>query len=161
GRYGSGSEEGGMPQDPGAAGGAPPAKNEAKQRIVEIDKLKLETNPNARLAEKILPMRMAIVAGSFPYREQVREFQNKLRVKTPAELYADERSMPQFLGFKVERMTVGQPGAKWEPVNVDRDFEDLVNFYTGMRFEPDDPGLKTLMVDGLVMARPQLFRDDL
>jgi hypothetical protein len=123
--------------------------------MVKIDDL--EKMQDARPAEDIRPVRMAIIAGSFPYKEQLEEYRQALRFGSLAELLSDPTSTPQFRGFEVERAEV-KPGdtedkISYKPLSLG-DFTQLI-LDTGRRWEDDPPELDPVIVDGLTMRRPQ------
>src|SRR5207253_8660309 len=70
----------------------------------DIDKVGLSAN--RRLAERIRPLRMVVVTGTFPLRQQMEEFRRALKKRTLDELFAmfgnDEASW-KFAGFKIQR----------------------------------------------------------
>jgi hypothetical protein len=141
-------------------GGAPAAETEKINYGFEsLDKL--EDLKDVKLADDILPVRMAIVVASFPYKKQLEEFQKALRYPSLEALYADKESVPQFEELLVERQEVGADGKGkgWAKLDLDRTLRPLF-FVTRARFAPDDPELADLINDGLVIPRPLQFRDD-
>jgi hypothetical protein len=127
-------------------------------RIDDLEKLQ-----DAEPAEDITPVRMAIVVGSFPYKEQLEEFRQALRFNSLGELLSSPDSAPQFKGFDVERAEV-KPGDTedklvWKPLDLEKTFTPLY-LLGGRRPEPDAPELDPVIFDGLTMPRPLQFREN-
>lgn len=104
---------GGLPTD------APGAKKILKMEYVDLDKL--DKTPNAKLAETIYPLHIAVVTASFPYEAQMQEFRRALRKATLWEMLdlinAGEASW-EFKGLEIERRFTDHTGTKktdWEP----------------------------------------------
>jgi hypothetical protein len=121
--------------------------------------------PHGRPAERVLPVRMAIIAASFPYRAQVEEFRTKLALRSDAEVL-DERGadgLPtfRFLGVRVERRELGRDGKPltlWVPLDVAAAYRPYL-LLSGQRFEPEEPpALERLIFPGLVMPKLPTFR---
>jgi hypothetical protein len=132
-----------------------PAADKVKLKLVPVEEA--ERN-NFIPATKVLPKRMLIVAGSFPYRKQVEEFRDKLGLPSNAEVL--KLGLPsdwevfkkkvrgqkdatwatfQFRGFDVERMTLNTDGTdgKWEDLDLNETYLPLV-LITGRNFVQDD-----------------------
>jgi hypothetical protein len=143
--------------------GTPPPSDSEKEKInygfVELDKL--EDQKDVKLADDILPVRMAIVVAALPYKKQLEEFQKALRYPTLEALYADKESVPQFEELLVERQEISADGKGkgWAKLDLDRSLRPLF-FLTRARYAPDDPELADLIFDGLVIPRPLQFRTD-
>jgi hypothetical protein len=118
--------------------------------------------PNAKPADTVKPMRMAIIVGSFPYKKQVEEFQHKLSYLTLADLLVDSYSLPVFEGFEVRRQAWDLSGRRvierWRNIDIEGNYDKLVRLETGPRFEPDDPELYPVLMDGLATPRPAQHR---
>jgi hypothetical protein len=130
----------------------PDSKRNAQ--MVKIDDL--EKMQDAKPAEDVRPVRMAIIVGSFPYKEQLEEFRQTLHYGSLAELLSDPNSTPQFKGVEVERAEI-KPGdtedkLTWKPLTMN-DFTQLI-LDAGRRWEDDAPELDPVIVDGLTMRRP-------
>jgi hypothetical protein len=151
---------GGMgPPGMGAPGFMPPEQTGEKlptTRTVDIDKLNLQ---NTRLAENINPLRMGIIVGSFPYKKQIEEYRNALRFETLPEMYADPRSVPQFVGMDVERREVFPDGqaTPWWKLDLERTYGPHFLKARGQT-EPDEPELAEIVFEGLAMPRVAQFR---
>jgi hypothetical protein len=137
--------------------------SKSKTKMIKIEDL--EKDPNARPAEDITPVRMAIIVGSFPYKEQLESFRQALRFNNLGELFSDPASAPQFKGFEVQRAEV-KPGdteealeRAWKPLTYEKDFTPLA-LLTGKRWESDEAQLDPVIFPGLAMPRPQQFRED-
>ena len=141
-------------------------KPEYETQIVKLTNL----DPNAHLARQLRPVRMAIIAGSFPYKAQLEEFKNKLHKSSIQEVLeegVDEGKGTvaafRFLGLKVERKEVDANGkdlSKWAELPL-KEFYSQWLLNSGLPFEPDDPKYDLVKpLDGLVMPRLREFRDE-
>ncbi len=147
----------------------------AKAEFIDVDVL--DRVGDARLADTVLPLRMAVITASFPYKKQLEQFQQALRLRHFGEVFADgvtdrgER-VPQFqfLGCNVERRELGPDGKPvvrdrkespqgWEKLDLKESYKPLF-VLTGGRFEPEDPKLAAVSIPGLVMLRPLQFREN-
>jgi hypothetical protein len=174
----------GMPGMPGMGGagmgsllGAADNKKDIPLKPVRLDKLREESNPH--YAEQVLPLRAAIIAASFPYRAQLEEFREKLRLPTTADVLNEPSTETdpeagsnlnafRFLRVEVERAVLGidgkpmkLPGQKseWVPIDLKAAYTPYL-VLTAKQFEPDDPKYDLVSFDGLVMPRLKLFNDD-
>jgi hypothetical protein len=153
---GNGTPLVGVAEEQGARGGA-------ARKEVPLDKLAAE--PIVRPAEQVLPLRMAIIAASFPYKAQVEEFRAKLRLRSDKEVLeergADGLPTFRFLGVRVERRTLGaggKPLTPWAEVDVAAAYKPYL-LLSGKRFEPEEPpGLGRVIFPGLVMPKLLAFR---
>lgn len=141
-------------------------KPEYETTIVKLTNL----DPNAHLARQLRPVRMAIIAGSFPYKAQLEEFKNKLHKSSIQEVLdegIDEGKGTvaafRFLGVKVERKEVDANGkdlSKWVELPLKESYS-LWLLNSGLPFEPDDPKYDLVKPDdGLVMPRLREFREE-
>ena len=111
-----------------------------------------------RLAEKVLPVRMAIITASFPYQKQVEEFRRSLRLGTNWEAHRQVA----FRGFHVQRRDVGRDGKaeEWNDrqhtIDIVATFKQILKL-NGRRLEAEHPKLKLVTFPGLVMPRPMQF----
>src|SRR5262245_47687001 len=97
---GLGSEEGGTGQ---------PAQQEWR-KLDELEK----GRDAGRLAVDILPMRMVVVTGSFPFKDQLEEFRRALRFDSIDDLFRDRNSTPTFLTPEVQRCEYHKgPKGEW------------------------------------------------
>ena len=131
----------------------------------------LDKDANAKLAEQAYPMRMAEIVASFPYKQQVQEFRDKLRLAHDEDV-TNEMSLEtkdgqaqkafRFLGVNVERRQIdakGKPvGDKegWVKLDLEGSYKPLV-ILDGRRFEEDDPKLMRIIFPGLVMKKLATF----
>jgi hypothetical protein len=121
--------------------------------LVSIDEL--SNMKDARLAEKVLPLRMVIGVGSFPYRKQVEEVRRALNLKS-SEL---ARHRMAFAGFNVERRRQGpdsSPLDKWENADV-LDTARRLAQANGKRFVVEDTALKPVIIPGFALRLPEQF----
>jgi hypothetical protein len=135
--------------------------SKSKTKMIKIEDL--EKDPSARPAEDITPARMAIIVGSFPFKEQLEDFRQALRFNNVGELLSDPSSTPQFKGFEVERAEV-KPGdtedkLAWKPLTYEKEFTQLA-LLTGKRWEEDEAQFDPVIFPGLAMLRPKQFRED-
>ncbi len=121
------------------------------------------------LATKVLPRRMAVIAAGFPYRKQLEEFRQKLRLSTLDAVLAERVRGPKgeegpafhLLGYMVERKTIGPDGAEggWEAFDWQKAYDECARL-TFFRSEPERAELQPLFEagQGLVLALPRQFR---
>jgi hypothetical protein len=135
------------------------------RKLIPVSVDKLGQGPAIRPAEQVLPVRMAVIAASFPYKAQVEEFRAKLRLPSAAavleERDADGLPTFRFLGVRVERRTLGADGkplTPWAEVDVAAAYKPYL-LLTGQRFEPEEPpALERVIFPGLVMPKLLAFR---
>jgi hypothetical protein len=116
------------------------------------------------------PVRMVIMSGTFPIREQVLEFRRALRKRSLSELEAMFSSGDAIWGFRppeIERRKFTLDGKEevsgWEPYT--EPIVDAIKFYLSRAAEPlpEDQellGATGVINKGLVMARPPLARGE-
>ena len=120
-----------------------------------------------RITRQPRPICMALIAGSFPYKQQVEEFRAKLGLRTSAVVLQERmlgggKNLPafRFLGVNLQRRTLdtsGKPIADYQTQDVDGIYK-LWLMNTLMPCEPEDPRMTKLLVPGLFMPRLRLFR---
>jgi len=130
----------------------------------EFEKMKGSYRP----AEQALPLRMAIVNASFPYKAQLEEFRNKLKLGSFAEVLGDATASPEdvnvgvsafrFLGMNVERRKKKPDGNwdDWKPLDIRGNYLPYATS-TDFRFEPEDPSIADFIVNGLMMPKLRAF----
>lgn len=135
---------------------------------VKVSTLGDKSSGAVKFAEKAYPMRIAEIVASFPYKDQVREFREKLRLPSDeavlSELSLEEgkdgkkQNAFRFLGVTIQRRQLdaaGKPvGDKdgWATLDLDGTYKPLVIF-DGKRFEEEDARLKPVIFPGLVMKK--------
>jgi hypothetical protein len=146
-------------------------------RNVAISKLK----ESDHLARQVRPVRMVVIAGSFPYKEQLEEFKNKLGLATLDDVRLEKSKekddegnyLPslRFLEVVLERKEIDAEGrtvrvrdkdnklVEWKPIDLERDYEPYL-ILTGMSFEEEDAKYEQVSFTGLYMPRLKLFRED-
>jgi hypothetical protein len=166
-RRGRGASGPGPGQGAGAAGAS--LLDRQAQHTQEED-LKFLTvrqyfeNPSGKkLAKTVIPTRMAIVSGSFPYRAQLEEYRRALHFDS-IEAMANVVS-PEFLGIMVQRRTVkptGEPITEWEDLDIDTPIKQLKLVSTGTTKENEEFLRYGIIVypNRLVMPRPKLIRHE-
>ena len=122
-----------------------------------------------------LGMRMVIVEASFPYKKQVDEFMQKLRLANHGAVLSelvkgtDKDGKPtswssfQFRGLLVERTTLDRDGkeVRWEPLDVETPYRLLaLQLRPQDRFEKEDPKLEPILAvsRGLVQKLPKQYK---
>lgn len=120
-----------------------------------------------RLARQPRPIRMALIAGSFPYKQQIEEFRAKLGLRSSAVVLQERvveggKNLPafRFLGVNLQRRTLdtsGKPIADYQSQDVDGSYK-LWLTNTLSPCESEEPGMAKVLVSGLFMARLRLFR---
>jgi hypothetical protein len=138
-------------------------EEKARRNAVPLDKLAPALN--VRPAEQVVPVRMALIAASFPFKAQVEEFRTKLRLRSAAAVL-EERGpdgLPtfRFLGVRVERRELGADGkalTPWAELDVGAAYKPYL-LRSGKRFEPEEPpDLERVIFPGLVMPKLLAFR---
>jgi hypothetical protein len=168
---------GGMGGDGRAAGGVGQHLRQAFQRgkqVYQPEEAKIEVVTLAAAqgrtpATHVLPLRMAIIEASFPYKQQVEEFRQKLRLETHgavlSELVRGDKGQTlnsfQFAGLDVERMVLNPDGSdgKWEPLDLSANYNPLV-IQTYRQFEPEKEELTPILQVSkrLFMRIPRQFK---
>lgn len=117
-------------------------KKNAKLTVETIEVAKLQKNEVLNYAEQVFPQRMIVVAGSFPFGKQVREFADKLKM-TPQQVLSrsetikvkdetgKERTLPAFYfrDLIVERKAFNPAGAvveDWRPLDYKDQYRELI-----------------------------------
>ncbi len=149
----------GMPRMPGGPANAGTGPAAAEGEWVPLDGWDAyhAAHRDARPADQPLPLRMVVIAGSFPFRKQLEECRRAAGLKTLEDVAGDPGAQPQFLGLEVHRAEF-RPGQvdQWVPLYPERTVEPLLRETLG-RVEADPADLAALAFDGLVMPRPALF----
>jgi hypothetical protein len=124
----------------------------------------LDRRGGMRLAEQIRPLRMVVVTGAFPYRQEIEEFRRALRFDSVDALLSNPGAVPEFMGIDVQRREVsssGEPG-DWEPLDIEASVREIRMRAVGL--EPENPELLALGViarpNRLVMPRPRLVHHE-
>ncbi len=171
GKAGAGGPGGGGPAGmrPGGMGGAPPSMmggGREGRKDLQFTYIPLEKYENQVRQEKVLPVRMVEIAASFPYRQQMEEFQRKLNLPTFAAVREDvsgevdkvtKAPLPsfRFLGVNLQRVTLdpdGNPVGKWEEIDLNNSFKALL-YLNGERYEDESKEVDAISFVGLVMPR--------
>ncbi|MCS6850140.1 MAG: hypothetical protein NZ700_03095 [Gemmataceae bacterium] len=127
-----------------------------------------DVGENPKFAEIMYPVRMVIVAMSFPYKEQLESFRRALRLPTIEALMAERDAIPSFIGLHVQRRVV-KPGLKpeegWEDLDVGKDNTQWVSYRAllsrSISVEKENPKLEKLIPNRqVVMPRPVLGREE-
>jgi hypothetical protein len=141
GKGGGGSRSGGEMQGP-VVGRDGQTAYDSDLRLVDLDKVE----DNARIAQTILPRRMVIVTGAFPYKQQLEEYRKAMRYGSIEEMLADPAgARPEFFGFNVQRRKYNEQGAMiddWTDIDVHADMKRLR--MQAVDTEPEDPRLQEL-----------------
>jgi hypothetical protein len=126
----------------------------------------LAQRPNVRLARRPFPIRMVLIAGSFPYKKQIEEFRTKLGLPSSAAVLSEaigdgKEKQPafRFLGVNVQRRTLdvsGRPKTEYRKLDVEGEYK-LWLMNCGQPFQAEEPGVAKVRVPGLFMHRFRLF----
>lgn len=125
-------------------------------------------NPQELTAHQVRPLRMAIIAGSFPYKAQLEEHKNKLRLASTDAVRSEEVDTKdgkkaesfRFLGIEVQRKEVDADGNTL----VDWALLDLAKWYqmwlkhTWVPFQQEDEKIVQVRFNGLAMPLLREFR---
>src|SRR5262249_35737215 len=142
-----------MPSMAGGQGGAAAmAQRNSVKELSTMDLDKLRDDNSAHLAEELLPGRMVLVAGSFPYKKQLEAFRVALRMRSLNDLVNNlnrEDVTWKFLAPEIERRVLlpdGRVKTDWQPhyeqtmlnaltallaiaVDTEKDDADLTKFF--------------------------------
>jgi hypothetical protein len=131
-----------------------------------------DVDPNsAHLARQLRPARMAIIAGSFPYKAQLDEFKSKLHLPSIQEVLndtvkdgKDELPAFRFLGVLVQRQELDANGkvvSGWADMDLAGSYK-LWMMNSGLPFEPENPKYEPIqpLFPGLVMPRLREFHEE-
>lgn len=140
-------------------GGANP---EYETKWISVD----DWNPQQLTAHQPSPLRMAIIAGSFPYKAQLDEHKNKLRLKTLDEVLNEtigegekKTSAFDFRGVDVERMEVDANGKtirEWYKLPLKESYKIWLE-NSNYPLEPENPKYALVRPnDGVGLVMPLL-----
>ena len=135
---------------------------------VKVSALSDSKSAAVKFAEQAYPLRIAEIVASFPYKDQLREFREKLRLPSDAAVLSEmslevdkdgrQQKAFRFLGVTIQRRQLdaaGKPvGDKdgWATLDLDGTYKPLV-ILDGKRFEEEDARLKPVIFPGLVMKK--------
>ena len=133
--------------------------------LMNIDKVKDDSN--VKFAEDVLPGRMIVINGSFPFKKQLEAFKVALRMRSLNELVSNLNNRDdlkwRFLSPEVERRVLfldGRVKTDWEKGYEKTMLKNLTALLSvAVDTEKDDPELSKfygIKNPGLVWARPQL-----
>jgi hypothetical protein len=143
-----------MPNAGNSLNGIPGKDNpEYKAVAIPVDKW----SDQELTAHQPRPLRMAIVAGSFPYRRELEEFKNQLRLPSLEdvrnELDKDGKDNSfRFITVRVERLEVDADGKEiegWKPLDLASNYELWLRS-TFLPFQAEDPKYSLVSFLGLV-----------
>jgi hypothetical protein len=125
----------------------------------------MEHPSGKRLAKTVIPMRMAIVSGSFPYRSQLEEYRCALHFDSIEAMLNDPDAIPEFLGMQVQRRIVrpnGHPITDWADLDIETPIRQLRLASTGSQKENAQLLRYGIIIypNRLVMPRPKLSRHE-
>jgi hypothetical protein len=140
---------------------------EFETRWIPLDDWNPQQQVTAHLPQ---PLRMAIIVGSFPYKKQILEYQNRLRLKSTDEVLNEtigekdkQTAAFDFRGVEVERREVdadGKPLGEWGNPQLKESYQEwLKNTY--LPFQEEDPKYDSVKPNGgkgLVMPLLREFR---
>lgn len=124
--------------------------------FVKKDELKHITAPE--FARDILPLHVAVITASFPFRKQVEAFQEALRLHSVGDLRDEAGAFPSFRGFRVERRQVSPKKTDWKPLDLESAESPFVGVIarTMKEIEPEPEEVKAVKVPGLALPLPVL-----
>jgi hypothetical protein len=126
-----------------------------------MDRDELKRRPDVEFARDIVPVQVAVVCASFPYRKQIEAVQEALRLRSVANLADEPGAFPRFLGVNVERREVFPEKTDWQSLDLDSaqsPFVSLVRSTLG-ELQPEPEEWEAVRVKGLAMPLPVLARD--
>lgn len=135
-------------------------------------------NPQDLTARQPRPMRVAVIAGSFPYRRQLEEFRTKLHLQSNDDVLNETmkemegQQSFEFRGVEIQRMEVdahgkpskeldgeGKPLGEWHDVKVADDYRFWLK-WTYFPFQEEDPKYEYVKMDGLTAPLLREFHPD-
>jgi hypothetical protein len=139
-------------------------RREGDLKFMSVDEF-VQKPSGRRLARTVIPTRMAIVSGSFPYRAQLEEYRSALHFDSIESMLNDPAAVPQFLGILAQRRTVtplGAPITDWEDLDIETPIKQLKLASTGNQKENAEMLRYGIIVypNRLVMPRPKLVRHE-
>jgi hypothetical protein len=137
-------------------------RREGDLKFISINEF-VEKPSGRRLARTVIPTRMAIISGSFPYRAQLEEYRSALHFDSIESMLNDPGASLEFLGINVQRRTVtpaGEAVTEWENLDIETPIKQLKLASTGSQKENNDFLRYGIIVrpNRLVMPRPRLIR---
>jgi hypothetical protein len=129
--------------------------------LMWMEKDELQRRPGVEFARDIVPVQVAVVCASFPYRKQIEAFQEALRLRSVANLADEPGAFPRFLGLNVERREVSPEKTEWQSLDLDSaesPFVSLVKSTLG-ELQPEPDEWEAVRVKGLATPLPVLARD--
>jgi hypothetical protein len=168
-RMGRGRPGGGIG---GLPGQMPGQEEKHDKKTVPIPLNELDKNKDKTLAEQVRPLRVAVVAASFPYKKQIMEFRAKLGLDSDEKVFRenskekdkDGTALPsfRFLGVQVQRRELGPDGkpiGEFADLDLNGDYKPYI-VLTGRRIEHDDEALAAVTFPGLVMPKLEQFPEE-
>jgi hypothetical protein len=168
---GRGMMPGGMQGMFGRFGGSVQGADEKPDYEAKLVPL-TEENSQGHLARQVRPAHMVIIEASFPYKEQLQQFKDKLRLSSIDAVlnetveYENKEQLAsfRFTGVEVQRQELDEYGK----VVKDWETQDLTDAYriwlkhSGFPFEEENPKYDPIkaLFPGLVMSRLREFRED-
>lgn len=147
---------------PGMVGGPTPAKGPpGKGQATTIQSVRPDQMPpGAKPVSVVLPTRMVIVTGSFPYEEQTENYRRALHCTT--QQLKEENLLPTVQAIIVERRTLDETGKEteaWRKLNFEEDYRPIND--RSLANQPEDPELMPLQAYfDMVCVRPLLMHGD-
>ena len=168
---GRGMMPGGMQGMFGRIGGGVQGAEEKPEYEAKLVPL-TEENSQGRMARQVRPAHMVIVEASFPYKEQLQQFKDKLRlpdinaVLNETVEYENKEQLAafRFLGVEVQRQELDEYGKvvkDWDTLELAEPYRAWLR-HSGLPFEAElskyDP-IQPLF-QGMVMPRLRAFREN-
>lgn len=164
GKMGRGAMPGSLPNVSGLTGVASNDRVEGLEpKLISVE----QWNEQDLTARQPRPLRVVVIAGSFPYRQQLEEFRTKLHMQDIYEVLNEtmqERETPsfEFRGVEIQRMEVdanGKPLGEWKEVKVTDDYRYWLK-WTFLPFQEEkDPKTEYVKMNGLTAPLLREFHD--
>jgi hypothetical protein len=139
-------------------------RREGDLKFISVDEF-VQKPSGRRLARTVIPTRMAVISGCFPYRAQLEEYRWALHFDSIESMLNDPGASLEFLGMQVQRRTVtplGESITDWEDLDIETPIKQLKLASTGSQKENEELLRYGIIVypNRLVMPRPKLVRHE-
>jgi hypothetical protein len=134
------------------------SKKHIPAEILFVNKDELKQLIAPQFARNIWPLHVAVICGSFPYREQVEAFGKALRIPYVAELRDEPGAFPRVTGLDVQRRELSPKQTGWQALDFDGANSPYRNLFavTQSESEPEPAQFKPVYLSGLTMPLPVL-----
>jgi hypothetical protein len=146
-----------------------PASNDAaedyKPTLIRVE----DWNPQDLTARQPRPLRVAVIAGSFPYRRQLEAFKSALHMSSNDEVLNEDMHEEklgksfEFRGVEIQKREVGADGkdlTEWDDLKLATDYRNWLKV-TYLPFqEEEDPNYNLVEMEGLTAPLLREFHPD-